>query len=224
MLLAAALIAFLWGGLYFSYSQSSMVALFAVDARDHRRSRRPHRAGSPRSGSRCCSSPAATAFLAAELRDQSARRVTSDRSRRVEVTLDVVRDRPVAGVGLGSQAAASRERSKRGGPDDSFVSHTTPLTVAAELGIVGLALYLALLAGAARTLWALWRRDAALGLALGAVLLALTVHSLFYSGFFEDPITWLALGITSAALAAVQVAARVEDDGACCRHGAGAAR
>ncbi len=210
VLLAAALIAFLWGGLYFSYSQSSMVALFAVTLAITA-------AAGDRTGRLAALGIAvllvagATAFLATELRDQSARRVTSDRSRRVEVTLDVVRDRPVAGVGIGSQAAASRDRSNRGGPDDSFVSHTTPLTVAAELGIVGLALYLALLAGAVRSLWALWRRDAALGLALGAVLLSLTVHSLFYSGFFEDPITWLALGITSAALAAVPVAARVEE-------------
>src|SRR4029450_11200640 len=110
------------------------------------------------------------------------------RSRRVELTLDVVRDHPVAGVGLGAQPVASRARSERVGREENFVSHTTPLTVAAELGIVGLLLYLALLAGAARTLWELWRRRPAIGLTLGAVLLALAVHSLFYSGFFEDPL------------------------------------
>jgi hypothetical protein len=199
--LAAAAIGFLWAGLYFSYSQSSMVALFAVAL-----------GITAVAGDRIARLAvltiavfllaAASAFLVAELQDESARRVTSDRSRRVEVTLDVVRDHPIAGVGLGSQPAASRARSERGGQDDSFVSHTTPLTVAAELGAVGFLLYLALLAGAARTLWELWRRRPALGLALGAVLVALTVHSLFYSGFFEDPITWLALGIASAALAA----------------------
>ena len=200
---AVALIAFLWAGLYFSYSQSSMVSLFAVAL-----------AITAAAGDRTARLVAlgiavvlvagGTAFLAAELRDQSARRVTSDRSRRVEVTLDVVRDRPIAGVGVGSQPAASEERSKRGGPDESFVSHTTPLTVAAELGIVGLAIYLALLAGAARVLWVLWRRDAAVGHSLGAVLHSLTIHSLFYSGFFEDPVTWLALGVASAALAAAR--------------------
>ncbi len=46
------------------------------------------------------------------------------------------------------------------------------------------------------------RRDAALGLALGAVLLSLFVHALFYSGFFEDPITWLALAVGASFLAA----------------------
>jgi putative inorganic carbon (HCO3(-)) transporter len=200
-LLAAALIAFLWAGLYFSYSQSSMLALFAIAL-----------AITAVAGDRLARIAvvaiavfliaAAGAFLVAELQDQSARRVTSDRSRRVEVTTDVIRAHPLVGVGLGAQPAASRALSDRGGPDQNFVSHTTPLTVAAELGVVGLLLYLALLAGAARTLWELWRREPGLGLALGAVLLALTVHSLFYSGFFEDPITWVALAIASAALGA----------------------
>ena len=50
-----------------------------------------------------------------------------------------VRHHPLAGVGLGSQPQASQAVSKNGGPPSLFVSHTTPLTVAAELGIVGLA-------------------------------------------------------------------------------------
>jgi O-Antigen ligase len=199
--LAAGLIVFLWAALYFSYSQSSMVALVAVTF-----------AVTAVAGDRLSRiavvtiavfvAAAGSAFLLTELQDESARRVTSDRSRRVEITLDVVRDRPVAGVGLGSQAAASRARSARGGPDENFVSHTTPLTIAAELGLVGLALYLGLLAGAARTLWEVWRRRPALGLALAAILLALTVHSVFYSGFLEDPVTWVALAAAAAALAA----------------------
>ena len=45
-------------------------------------------------------------------------------------------------------------------------------------------------------------RDVALGLSLGAVLLTLFVHALAYSGFFEDPVTWLTLGIGAAYLAA----------------------
>ena len=199
--LAAGLIVFLWAGVYFSYSQSSMVALFAVTF-----------AVTAAAGDRLSRIAAVTiaiflaaagsAFLATELQDESARRVTSDRSRRVEITLEVVRDHPIAGVGIGSQPAASRARSERGGPEENFVSHTTPLTIAAELGLLGLLLYLLLLAGAARTFWEVWRRYQALGLALAAVLLALAVHSLFYSGFLEDPVTWVALATASAALAA----------------------
>ena len=74
------------------------------------------------------------------------------------------------------------------------MSHTTPLTVAAELGLIGLALYAWLLVGGARIIEAVRRLEPALGLALGASLLALFVHALSYSGFLEDPLTWLVLG------------------------------
>jgi O-antigen ligase len=80
------------------------------------------------------------------------------------------------------------------------VSHTTPLTVAAELGIIGVLLYAAFLAGAAWALEAVRRRHEALGLSLEAVFLALFVHSLAYSGFFEDPITWLVPAVAAAFL------------------------
>jgi O-antigen ligase len=93
---------------------------------------------------------------------------------------------------------ASAARSEQGGSPTRFVSHTTPLTVAAELGLLGLAAYIALLAGAAALIWRVRRRNHALGLGLAAVLLALFVHSLFYSGFFEDPITWVVLAVASS--------------------------
>jgi O-antigen ligase len=143
-------------------------------------------------------------FLVAELEDESARRVTSDRSRRVEVAADVYRAHPVVGAGIGAQPAESQARSERFGQVGGFVSHTTPLTVAAELGSIGVALYAALLGAAAFVLLELRRRDHALALALGAGLVALFVHSLFYSGFFEDPITWLLLAIAASRLAVVE--------------------
>ena len=56
--------------------------------------------------------------------------------------------RPPGGrVGLGSQPVASQARSEQGSPT-RFVSHTTPLTVAAELGVIGWAAYFALIVGA----------------------------------------------------------------------------
>ncbi|MDQ2910594.1 MAG: signal peptidase complex subunit 2, partial [Actinomycetota bacterium] len=42
------------------------------------------------------------------------------------------------------------------------------------------------------------RLDTALGMGLAAVLLALFVHSLAYSGFFEDPVTWLVLAVAAS--------------------------
>lgn len=198
---AAALVALVFAGLYFSYSQSSMVALFAVTL-----------AVTAVAGDRLVrplvvvaasvTLLVAAGVVAASVEGESTRRATSDRSRRVELAAQVFADRPVTGVGIGAQPHASQLRSDRPGPRPNFVSHATPLTVAAELGVLGLALYVALLGGAARAIDAVRRRDRALGLALGGVLLALVVHSLFYSGFFEDPVTWLVLGVAGGFLAA----------------------
>ncbi|MBA3475698.1 MAG: O-antigen ligase family protein [Actinobacteria bacterium] len=191
---ALALVALLWAGLYFSYSQSSLAALFAAVL-----------AISAIAGSRgvrrAVAAAAAvlllvgSALVVNEALDTSVRRATSDRSRRVELTARVLADHPVAGVGIGSQPFASQQLSERAGPKPNFVSHATPVTVGAELGVIGLLAYAALLVSAAFLIEAVRRRDAALGLTLAATLLALFVHALFYSGFFEDPITWLVLAI-----------------------------
>lgn len=199
--LAAALVGFMWLGLYFSYSQSSMAALFAVALAV------PAAAGSQRARRVIAVIAAAVVLVGAllvayEVQGESARRATGDRSRRAELALRVFAEHPVVGVGLGAQPRESQRLDERPAPEDRYVSHTTPLTVAAELGTIGLALYAALLVGAVR-LVARVRRDApALGLSLGVALLALFVHSLFYSGFFEDPLTWLALALGAAFLGA----------------------
>jgi O-antigen ligase len=196
---AVALIAVLWTGLYYSYSQSSLAALFvavlAISAI----------AGS--SGVRKAVAAATvvlllvgSALVVREALDTSVRRATSDRSRRVELTARVFAEHPIAGVGIGSQPLASQQLSERSGPKPNFVSHATPVTVAAELGVIGLLAYAALLVAAAFLIGAVRRRDPALGLALAATLLALFVHALFYSGFFEDPITWLVLAIAAGYL------------------------
>jgi hypothetical protein len=198
---AVAFLALLWAGLYFSYSQSSFAALFAVTVWI-----------AAVAGGRVVRNAVAVAsvvvlaggLVAALVTDASAKRVTSDRSRRVELTARVYRDHPVVGVGLGAQPLDTQRISTRKGPVAQFVSHTTPLTIAAELGTLGLLLYAALLVGAVQLVLAVRRRSDAFGLALGAALLALFVHSLFYSGFLEDPITWFALGAGASFLAAAR--------------------
>jgi hypothetical protein len=124
-------------------------------------------------------------------------KITSDRTERVEDTARVIEDAPVIGVGIAGQPRASRRLLGSDRPTPTFVSHTTPLTVAAELGAVGLALYAWLLVGGVQLIARVHRRDEALGLALGASFLALFVHALFYSGFLEDPITWLVLAVAA---------------------------
>src|SRR5215211_4387683 len=192
---ATALIALLWAGLFFSYSQSSLVALFVVVF-----------AVTAIAGDLLARrTMAAVALLAASVVSASTQRATSDRSRRVELTARVFAHHPIAGVGIGAQPHATQLVSPRPGPPEKFVSHTTPLTVGAELGILGVLLYLALLWGASRVLYQTWRVRPALGLALVAVVLALFVHSLFYSGFFEDPITWLAVAIAANVVGRLRV-------------------
>ena len=200
LLAGSALVAFLWTGLYFSYSQSSMVALaagvlavclLAADA-----------------PSRRVVLAATLAFvllaipvLLATGKDDSLRRLTSGRSDLIENAVDVIREHPLVGVGIGAEPRETREiariKDRAGKP-----SHTTPLTVTAELGILGVLAYLAFLVGGTVTLVRTYQRGQAVGLALAAAFLVLVVHSLFYSGFFEDPLMWGTLAAAAAALLA----------------------
>ena len=200
----AVLVAVLFAGLYFSYSQSSYAALFVVVlaitlVAGDRQARRVALVAA------VAVLLVGTGIAAAKVAHSSVRKATSDRSRRIELTARVFAHHPLAGVGLGSQPRASQKLATRFGPLQNFVSHTTPLTVAAELGIIGLLAYVAILAGAAHAIDDVRRRQQALGLSLAAVFLALFVHSLAYSGFFEDPITWLVLGIAAAFVPSVPV-------------------
>jgi O-antigen ligase len=190
----------MWAGLLFSYSQSSMVALLVVAlaiavATGDRKVRQGV------AGVALVALLAVGGYAAAQLvSGHSLNRLTSDRTLRVQETTRVIAHHPLAGVGIGGQPRASRALAKSDRPTPNFVSHTTPLTVAAELGVIGVALYLWLLVGGARMLAAVTRLDRALGLALGASFLALFVHALSYSGFLEDPITWVVLGVGAGVL------------------------
>ncbi len=111
---------------------------------------------------------------------------------------DLFGERPIQGYGSGSFQAAYREhRENKDAP--VTVSHTEPVTVAAEQGLLGLTVYLALIAVALWTLGrGLWGPEP-LGIAARAAVLAafiaLLVHTLAYAGFFEDPITWVLLAV-----------------------------
>lgn len=195
------LIALMWAGLLFSYSQSSMAALLIVTlALAFGTGDRQVRLAV--GGLAVAAALAAIAFLAVELIDgESLNQITSDRTERVEDTARVIEHDPLLGVGIGGQPRASRELLGSDRPTPNFVSHTTPLTVAAELGAIGVLLYVWLLVGGARLIELVRRREQALGLALAASFLALFVHALFYSGFLEDPITWLVLAVGAGWLA-----------------------
>ena len=121
------------------------------------------------------------AFALVSAKDTGLGRATSGRSRLVSLTTTVIRNHPVVGVGIGSQPLAARREVKTRRPADKNASHTTPLTVFAELGVIGFGLYLLFLAGAVRLLVETTKRRRALGLGLSVVFLVLFLHSLFYS-------------------------------------------
>jgi O-antigen ligase len=215
------LVVLMWAGLLFSYSQSSMAALLLVTlalafATGDRRVRMAVGMLA------VAAALGVAAFVAVQLVDgESLRQITSDRTERVEDTARVIEEDPALGVGIGGQPRASRELIDSDRPTPNFVSHTTPLTVAAELGIVGLALYVWLLVGGVRLIELVRRGDQALGLALAASFLALFVHALFYSGFLEDPITWLVLAVGAGWLS-WQEGLRSAAERSAARAGAGA--
>ena len=200
---ATAVVAFLFWGLFYSYSQSSFVALFVVAfgialVGSDRRIRIVLVACA------LAATIVAAGVAGAATDGRSARDVTSGRSRLVEITFDAFKERPIAGVGIGGQPQASAEAAGRRSPRRN-ASHTTPLTVLAELGVVGFAAYLWLLAAVGWALVLVTRVNRAFGIGLAAVAVALFVHSLLYAGFFEDPLTWGLIGLAAAALARAPV-------------------
>src|SRR5262245_55043584 len=206
---ATVFVAFLFLGLFYSYSQSSFVALFvvtfavAVVGAD----------GRTRIVLLACAlvaTLAAAGVAGASVGGRSAKDVTSGRSRLVEVTVDAFKERPIAGVGIGGQPRASSDIAGKGSPSRN-ASHTTPLTILAELGVVGFAVYAWLLAATGLALYLVARRDRAFGVGLAAVLLVLFVHSFLYAGFFEDPLTWGFFGLAAAALACIGGAATADE-------------
>jgi len=127
-------------------------------------------------------------------------RATVGRSKLVEGGLELWTQRPLHGYGSGSfQAEYKRERDLSR-PNAVTASHTTPVTVAAEQGLIGLALYGVLIVVALRALLAR-ARESLPRVVVAAAFVALVVHTLFYAAFLEDPTTWvlLAAGIALAA-------------------------
>jgi len=134
---------------------------------------------------------------------------TSGRANLVSGGVHLYAQRPLYGYGSGSFPKAYREHVKTRKAPVS-VSHTEPVTVAAEQGALGLVAYVALVVTA---LWAMAsgilvsratgpaRQQPVARAAVLATFVALLVHTMAYAGFFEDPITWvlLAMAVSLAA-------------------------
>ena len=203
---AVVAIAAIWAGLLFSFSQSSFVALFAgtlAVATIVWRWRAAAAAGLL--AVLLVSVGFATPQIRHKLLQESRaglNAATSGRAGLVSNGLRIAADHPVAGVGTGGFKRAFADRTGLPGREPKkAASHSTPVTVAAEAGLPGLALLAWL--GAAALLAAFrsrGRSDAGrLAVVAGLTLGAIAVHSLFYNALFEDPTTWALLGLVAVA-------------------------
>jgi O-antigen ligase len=201
---AAVLIAVVWVGLLFSFSQSSFAALMAgtlAAAAFVWRWRAAAAAGL-----------AAVVLLSAgmaapsirhslfDASDKGLNRASSGRFGLITDGARIAGDNPISGVGIGGFKRAYADRTGlRGEEPKKAASHNTPVTVAAELGFVGLGLLLWLVGTALLTAF---RRagpgfEGRSALVFGIALAAIAVHSLFYDAFFEDPMTWGLLALVA---------------------------
>ena len=136
---------------------------------------------------------------------------TAGRADLVSGGIDLFENKPIFGYGPGSFSTAFREEIA--GPNAPVTeSHTEPITIGAEQGIIGLVLYVALIAAAIAALGAGMRRvmpglggkfQASLGergppaarAAVIAAFIAVLIHTLTYAGFLDDPVTWVLIAI-----------------------------
>ena len=133
---------------------------------------------------------------------------SSGRASLVANGIRIAKAHPVRGVGVGGFKRAYADRVHLKGKDPKkAASHDTPVTVAAETGIPGLALFGWLLVALFRQAF---RRGGRVGLVSGLGLAAIFCHSLFYNAFFEDPLTWMLIGLIALASPLLVPVPRVE--------------
>jgi O-antigen ligase len=125
----------------------------------------------------------------------SANNATSGRSHLISGGLDLFAKRPLEGYGAGSfETEYERHARTPSAENATSASHTIPVTVAAEQGIVGLAMYVAFLLVALLVLFTGAGRSPP-RIAIAACFAALVLHTWIYADFLEDPLTWTLLGI-----------------------------
>jgi putative inorganic carbon (HCO3(-)) transporter len=203
----AAAIAAIWLGLLFSFSQSSFAALIAgVVAAAAVAWRWRAVAALVLVGAVMLTVGVSAPQVRHSLLGSSGVGLNSASSGRLKLVSNgakIALHHPHDGVGIGGfKRAYAKRLHLRGKEPKSAASHDTPITVAAETGLPGLALLawllLAYLRNVPRGIPGTFRDRAIL---IAALLLgAIAVHSLFYDAFFEDPLAWglialLVLGI-----------------------------
>jgi O-antigen ligase len=197
----ALLLAVLWGGLVLTFSQSSFTALLVGLAI----------LGAMRWSVRWALIVSGAALVVGVVfvavapgavhlelgNSKSADKATSGRYDLIKGGLKLFEDAPLVGQGSGSFAREYRRAEHVSPERAASASHTIPVTVAAEQGLLGLVAYLALLAAALARLFRGARRVPERA-AVAAAFVALVAHSMMYAAFLEDPLTWTLLGAGTA--------------------------
>jgi O-antigen ligase len=199
VLLGAAVLAWLLGGLVTSFSQSSIAALLiglAVLAAWRWSVRWTLYAALSLlalGGVIVLLAPASLHF-GLKGSGGSTSNATSGRTTLISGGIELFAARPLEGYGSGSFETEYKRHSNTTAESATSASHTIPVTVAAEQGILGLAVYLALLLGAFLVLFRGAGRSPP-RIAIAACFAALVLHTWTYADFLEDPFTWAILGV-----------------------------
>jgi hypothetical protein len=140
--------------------------------------------------------------------NRSLDRATSGRLDLMRGGVEMFGDRPLYGFGSGGFSEQFRKREKVGTRAAASASHTIPITVAAEQGVIGLAAYAAVLIASFGLLFQGLLGSKLRGRApperlvvrafLAAAYAGLVLHTLLYAAFLEDPITWTLLAAAIA--------------------------
>jgi O-antigen ligase len=206
--LTALVLAVLWGGLVLTFSQSSFAALLVglIVIACVRWSPWPILAGVGAVGLIALvvvlAAPGSVGIDTGSKNPLD--KATSGRFELLSGGLDMFIDRPVWGFGSGAFAERFRERENASSQRAASASHTIPITIAAEQGIVGLIAYVAVLVLAfqlmfTRLRWTHRRGPPTLPpvgrTIVAACFTALVFHTMTYAAFLEDPITWTLIGL-----------------------------
>jgi len=196
---AATILAWLLGGLITSFSQSSIAALLlglAIVAawRWDVRSTIYAAIGLLALGGALVLLAPASLHFGLKGSSGSTSNATSGRTKLISGGLDLFAERPIEGYGSGSFETEYKRHQNASSENATSASHTIPVTVAAEQGLVGLALYVALLVVSFLVLFTDAGRSPP-RIALAACFAALVLHTWAYADFLEDPFTWALLGI-----------------------------
>ena len=127
----------------------------------------------------------------------SVQSATSGRGNLIAGGVELFARRPVTGWGSAAFESQYRRQERVSGERAVSASHTIPITVAAEQGVLGLVVYLGLVVCALMRLLRGARGSPARA-AIAAAFAALVFHTLLYAAFLEDPLAWALLAIGTA--------------------------